>query len=263
MDWTNPLIHGLEPRGAANWLILVGPVTSLWLLKLDSPAQPYRHYIVLITFLAPLMAYPTPGTQLSLGTALSWIVFGLVMSASVQGLMAKPQERKEGELSPAMCPSWTRYTFLLPATLILSFVSGSTAWYRWFSYSPLALKGSNLLRLDPSICEREFKIAQAIKRTGCTHLVFDGHNHNRFFFWTDSEPLTAANPTFWPRMLTEEEKKRVISSLQVSGRVCMVVPPESDFLASDRTKSVRQAFYNSWQEIEQVHNWRIGVTNSP
>lgn len=263
LDWMSPLIHGLEPRGAANWLFLVGPVTSLWLLKMDSSARPYRHYIVLATFLAPLMAYPTPGTQLSLGTALSWIVFGLIMSASVQGLVTKLQAVLEGEISSDLCTACARPKFLLPATMVLCLVSGSTAWYRWFRFSPLKLSGSELLRLDPLIQEREFKIAQAIKRTGCTHLVFDGHNHNRFFFWTDLEPLTAANPTFWPRMLTEDEKSRVISSLQTSGKVCMVVPPESDFLASDRTKSVRQAFYNSWQEIEQVDNWKIGVTNFP
>jgi hypothetical protein len=263
LDWMNPLIHGLEPRGAANWLILVGPVTSLWLLKMESSARPYRLYIVLATFLSPLMAYPTPGTQLSLGTALSWIVFGLIMSASVQGLVTKLQAIQQGEFSSALCTACARLKLLLPATMVLCLVSGSTAWYRWFRFSPLKLRGSELLRLDPSIREREFKIAQAIKRTGCTHLVFDGHNHNRFFFWTDLEPLTAANPTFWPRMLTEDEKKRVISSLQASGKVCMVVPPESDFLASDRTKSVRQAFYNSWQEIEQVDNWKIGVTNFP
>jgi hypothetical protein len=64
-------------------------------------------------------------------------------------------------------------------------------------------------------------------------------------------------------MLTEEEQLRVISALQASGKVCMVVPPESDQLASEQTKSVRQAFYNSWEEIERVDSWRIGIVRSP
>jgi hypothetical protein len=263
LDWSTPLVHGLEPRGAANWLILVGPVTSLWLLTMESPTRPYRHYIVLATFLAPFMAYPTPGTQVSLGTAPGWIVLGLITSAGIQSLITKLQAAREAVLSPTMCTAWTRQAALLPAAVVLCLVSGSAAWYRWFSFSSLELRGSRLLRLDPMIREREFKIVQAIKRTGCKHLVFDGHNHNRFFFWTETEPLTAANPTFWPRMLTADEQIRVISSLQANGKVCMVIPPESDQLASVRTRSVRQAFYKSWQEIDQIDNWKIGVTNSP
>ena len=263
MDWWTPLIHGLEPRGAANWLILVGPVTSLWLLTIESPARQYRPYIIITAFLAPFMAYPTPGTQMSLGTAPSWIVLGIISSACIQNLIRRTQSvRGTTQESNAITPH-PRPTALLPMTLLLCLISGATAWYRWFSFSPVELRGSSLLRLDQVNRDKEFKIAQAIRRTGCDHLVFDGHNHNRFFFWTDTEPLTAANPTFWPRMLTAEEQLRVISALKASGKVCMVVPPESDQLASEQTQSVRQAFYNAWEETESVDNWRIGIIRSP
>ncbi|MFN7292700.1 MAG: hypothetical protein ACK5T6_19120, partial [Pirellula sp.] len=262
-DWWTPLIHGLEPRGASNWLILIGPVTSLWLLTNDSPAREYRLYIIITTFLAPFMAYPTPGTQMSLGTAPSWIVLGLISSACIQKLISRSQDVKEAIPESKKNATTTGRTALFPMTILLCVISGSAAWYRWLSYSPLELPGSRLFRLDLLNRDREFKIAQAIRRTGCKHLVFDGHNHNRFFFWTETEPLTAANPTFWPHMLTEEEQLRVISALQASGKVCMVVPPESDQLASEQTRSVRQAFYNSWEEIERVDNWRIGIVRTP
>ncbi|MCU0710550.1 MAG: hypothetical protein MUC43_00725 [Pirellula sp.] len=262
-DWTTPLLHGLEPRGAANWLVLLGPITCLWLLTMDTPARRYFPYILLTTLLSPLMAYPTPGTQISLGTAPSWIVLGIVASACIQSSVLRTVPNVRPIPDRGAYANRSGLLGLIPLTIIFLVVSAGLSWNRWLSYSPLALRGSQLLRLDPQRVDKEVQIAQAIDRTGCEHLVFDGHNHNRFFFWTSTEPLTAANPTFWPRMITEPEQKRILAALRENGDVCMVVPPESDQLASDQTKLVREALYQSWEEIERVNDWRIGIIRSP
>lgn len=267
-DWSTPLIHGLEPRGAANWLVMVGPAISIWLLTIDSPVRMYRPFLILVTFLSPLMAYPTPGTQMSLGTAPCWIVIGIIASNYVRKFVL---DRRDNGLENARSEmtglSETRHRagsrVAMTLTFFLCFVAGTAAWGRWLSNTPISLRGSHLLRLDKELVDKEMRIVEAIAQTGCHHLVFDGHNHNRFYFWTDAVPLTDANPTFWPRMITSREQSRILGALDQTEQVCMVVPPESDQLASDRTKSLREAMYRTFEEIERVDDWKIGIIRSP
>ncbi|XZE19161.1 hypothetical protein SH449x_004472 [Pirellulaceae bacterium SH449] len=258
-DWWSPLIHGLEPRGASTWLVIIGPAMSIWLLRSDETARSLSPYVIGVTWLAPLMAYPTPGTQLTLGTSFGWIVFGVLASFCCRSLATYASPRN-------LVADQTKLRFeagnvrLLPLMSIsLGIMVSIVGWQRWLSYSPIGLRGSEWLRLDPVTCEQELQIARAIARTGCERLVFDGHNHNRFYFWTDTKPLTAANPTFWPRMLTFEEQQRIQSILQEDTSICMVIPPESDALSSERTGAVRASYYEGWEETERVGDWRVGV----
>lgn len=267
-DWSTPLIHGLEPRGAANWLVIVGPAISIWLLTIDSPVRMYRSFLILITFLSPLMAYPTPGTQMSLGTVPCWIVIGIIASSYVRKFVIDRRDNAlEGDRSEMSGLGKMNYRAgaraVMTLTLFLCLIAGAAAWGRWLSNTPITLRGSHLLRLNQELVDREMRIVEAIAQTGCHHLIFDGHNHNRFYFWTDTVPLTDANPTFWPRMITSREQSRILGALGQTGQVCMVVPPESDQLASDRTKALRDTMYRSWEEIERVDDWKIGIIRSP
>lgn len=258
-DWWSPLVHGLEPRGASTWLVVIGPALSIWLLRSDEPARSLSPYVIAVTWLAPLMAYPTPGTQLTLGTSFGWIVLGVLASFCCRSLAtyAAPQNLSTDRTNLRFEAENLR---LLPLMSIsLGIMVSVVGWQRWLGYSPIGLRGSEWLRLDPATCEQELQIARAIASTGCERLVFDGHNHNRFYFWTDTEPLTAANPTFWPRMLTIEEQQRIQSVLQENTSLCMVIPPESDALSSERTGAVRASYYEGWEETERIGDWRVGV----
>jgi hypothetical protein len=258
-DWWSPLVHGLEPRGASTWLVVIGPALSIWLLRSDEPVRSLSPYVIAVTWLAPLMAYPTPGTQLTLGTSFGWVVLGLLASFCFRSLANHPSPQNFSTDRTKILFG-TRNVGLLPLMSVsLGILVSIVGWQRWLGYSPIGLRGSNWLRLDPVTCKQELEIARAIEKTGCDRLVFDGHNHNRFYFWTDTEPLTAANPTFWPRMLTIEEQKRIQSVLQEDTSVCMVIPPESNALSSERTRAVRASYYQGWEETERIGDWRVGV----
>lgn len=80
-DYWRPLVHGLEPRGAGSWLVIVGPALAPWLwMQHRERIPPSTVFILGVICLAPAMAYPTPGTQLSLATVFAWIPMAMVLN---------------------------------------------------------------------------------------------------------------------------------------------------------------------------------------
>lgn len=131
-------------------------------------------------------------------------------------------------------------------------------WCRWAGNEPLIGHGVSLIRLEPAVAKRENAITRAIVDSKAKFLVFDGHNHNRFFFRTGLRPLTASNPTFWPRMLLDEEQSRIIEQIQACNSLCVVIPPDSETLGGGESTLVRSEMRLRFQQRESIEGWQIG-----
>jgi hypothetical protein len=241
-DLSRPLQHGLEPRGAATWLVLIGPAFVPWFWMSWHGQKDVKWLLGGCVLMGPFIAVPTPGTQLSLATAMGWVLLAL-MSNPRLGLAFQSWP------IPLVCGS----------ILTVSLVPG---WTRWHNYSPLQLPGTHLLRWETRLASREREVATAIRECQADRLVFDGHGHNRFFFWTQSQPLTHANPTFWPRMLTQREQREWKESIEKSIRICVVVPPEVETLAGGNAQDLRTSLQEGWIQQASIGEWRIGIKDS-
>jgi hypothetical protein len=244
-DFWRPLTHGLEPRGASCWLVLAGPamVPMLWLRTRKHLPSPMVFLVSLVCF-APAIAYPTPGTQLSLATAFAWIPMAICLQQSIL------------VLSPTVAPRVLIRTVGIVTLLILAM--SVMPWFRWASNQPLIGEGVSFLRLEPDLAKKENAVTQAILETKSGYLIFDGHNHNRFYFRTGLRPLTAANPTFWPRMLTDTEQSKLLDRIRECDSMCVVIPSESDALAGGLAPLVRREMHRSVLKRVAVDDWQVG-----
>lgn len=244
-DFLRPLTHGLESRGAACWLVLAGPAVLplLWIRTRKHLPSPLV-FLVSLVCLAPAIAYPTPGTQLSLATAFAWIPMSICLQQSILAL------------SPTVAPRVMVRTTGIVTMLILAM--SVMPWFRWASNEPLIGEGVRLIRLDPPLAYKENAVTQAILDTDSAYLTFDGHNHNRFYFRTGLRPLTSANPTFWPKMLTDAEQSKLIDRIRECNSICIVIPSESDALAGGHAPLVRQEMQRSISKRVVVDDWQVG-----
>ncbi|MCE3014604.1 MAG: hypothetical protein ACK56W_14360 [Pirellula sp.] len=244
-DFWRPLMHGLESRGATSWLVLAGPamLPLLWVRTRKHLPSPMV-FLVSLVCLAPAIAYPTPGTQLSLATAFAWIPMAICLQ---QSILAQ---------SPTVAPRALVRSAGIVTLLILAM--SVTPWIRWAINEPLIGEGVRLMRLDPPLAKKENAVTQAILDTNSAYLTFDGHNHNRFYFRTGLRPLTSANPTFWPRMLTDAEQSRLIERIRECNSMCVVIPSESDALAGGYASLVRREMHRSVSKRLVVDDWQVG-----
>jgi len=201
-------------------------------------------FLVSLVCLAPAIAYPTPGTQLSLATAFAWIPMAICLQ---QSILAQ---------SPTVAPRALVRSAGIVTLLILAM--SVTPWIRWAINEPLIGEGVRLMRLDPPLAKKENAVTQAILDTNSAYLTFDGHNHNRFYFRTGLRPLTSANPTFWPRMLTDAEQSRLIERIRECNSMCVVIPSESDALAGGYASLVRREMHRSVSKRLVVDDWQVG-----
>jgi len=244
-DYWRPLLHGLEPRGAGSWLVIVGPALAPWLwMQQRERMQTSTVFILCLICLAPAMAYPTPGTQLSLATVFAWLPIAMVLNKFSQG-----------KATDATSTPRARHVWQAALTIALIAV---VPWCRWAGNEPLIGQGVSLMRLEPTVANRENAVTRAIINCKAEFLVFDGHNHNRFFFRTGLRPLTASNPTFWPRMLSDQEQSRIIEKIQTCNSLCVVIPPDSEKLAGGKASLVRLEMRLGFQQRESIDGWQIG-----
>jgi hypothetical protein len=287
IDFIGPLVHGLEPRGAAPWLVLAGPAMLPWLLLKDQRNSPVlasadgmrthsapiaitnlsspMHLMAVWILLGIGTAYPTPGTQLSLATAPAWILLAMLLGSTnaMDGVAPKFAGFVPGYLGRHIGAPRTLDSVVCVGLLIFAVALSAPAWILWGTGTRIDVHGANLMRLEPRQAHREGAIVRAIQDTNCDYLVFDGHTHNRFYFWMNKEPLTAANPTFWPRMLTAKEQLAWRTKLRALDRLCLVRPPESEQLAGAFAVELRSELLVNWEQTGEVDGWRIGVVVPP
>ena len=238
-----PMPHGLWNRGAAHVLATVGPL--LMPLVVLQRATRLRVALAMTGCLGPLLAYPTPGTQLTLGTAVIFV--GLIVLF-------------HDVLADAKLPVWTkaisvhRVIQLVAIVLVLATVTSSL---RWLNYESLDQPGCRYVRLESKRAEREKAVAAAIRSTSASTLVFDAQNHDRYFFWTGKKPLTAISPTFWPAMITDWQQKRIGEALDREEQVCVVKVGKQ--IQPQYSGELRAKIAADFKLIKQIDDWQIGI----
>jgi hypothetical protein len=241
---TTSLVHGLIPRGAGMFLLWFVPF-GIHLInpKCFGSTMPSR-FVVLLAICSPLIAFPVSGTQIEIGT-----VPGLILLGSWIG--------KSQLFEVRVGSSYHRVA--IAGVAALSFVTLFANWSRYIGNEPLRLPGSQAMRLPSEVVREQQAIVKAIEATGSDKLIFEGHNNNRFYFWTKSRPLTFATPTFWPRFLDERERREFREQLLVPGRYCVVRVPNYEAFYDDRTIEIQGALRHTWQPVSQIDDWHVGV----
>lgn len=216
-DLGTPIEHGLDDRGHAgllmslvvpmSWLIIVGHVSR------SGRQQFGRVALACTAVVQPLIAYPTPGTQMAMGS-LPLLLIVLVM---VHDFIRAETER-------ATTNSWFGTTLrraVVVAPMMLIALSVSYRWQQYEDFEPLNLAGAERLRMHPVLAEQTREVVRQLRTNGDTFVSL--HNgYNSLYLWADLEPPTGLNATFWPWMLSDEQQKRVVAALKRSKRVCCV-----------------------------------------
>lgn len=247
---SNQLQHGLMPRGAGLWLMMVGPAVATLLLEFRTRMKPGRILLAGVTILSPWIAFPTPGTQVMIGTIPGILCLGVLLGDAIQYL-------RSFDLNSALSYRMSRFGFGVCCVFGVSICIGNGI--TWWRNPSLQLPGSEWVHVAPEIAARERSIVKGIEDTGASYLVFDGHTHNRFYFWTKCEPLTNANPTFWPRMLSHDEQLTLRTAIERSSSLCVVVPTESEKLAGSNAPELRRVMLSN-TDLNDIppSGWKVG-----
>ena len=196
-----------------------------------------------VAVLAPLAAFPTPGTQIAVGTIGLWIVIGA----------AAFQIAKESNYFGI-----TKSIFGPRISLVFSFVlvlwALMPAWLRWSQRESLGLSGARSLRLNADETQLYRGVVREIQTSGAESIAFTWHNRNSFYGWSNLPPLSPQSPTFWPYLLSAQQQQRVARDLTRFDRVAVIdeaynpafLPPGShlqqSFLNSSKMESAIDPF---------------------
>lgn len=245
MDFCQPLMHGLRPRGAAFFLATAGPAVMPMILLKDRSQLSLT--LAMTACLSPLLAFPVPGTQVSLGTLP--ILLGLIVCTSDSCERLFSSEK-------ALNLFHRRAVFgLFAMTMVATSVFGM----RWLNNEALDQPGCQWVRLEPSRAAQEKAVADIIRSTDASKLAFDSHNHNRFFFWTGKRPLTSTSPTFWPAMLTEKQKAKIELAANQADSICVVKLNDERIKLSEYAPLIEHALFDSWTLVEGFGDWQVGL----
>jgi hypothetical protein len=267
---------GLEVRGCSAWLLSFGPLLAWAAIPMrptrgtsaedgDRPtAEPQPENFVggvcvaIVGCLLPLMAYPTPGTQVELGTVglllVSLIVVGHHWPACE---LAKPREPRPSD--PTLSRAGVQPVFVLLAALLLITADRDVRWtMRRESYRAVNLPGAQWLRLPAKQAQQQQALVAAIERRHVSTFVFAEHGQNRFYFWTGMAPPTGFNATFWPYMLTDRQQGEVIRQLEQRPASCVIAMDGGDALVpQDRLVPLRTYLQRAYQPSERIGPWVI------
>lgn len=241
-----PIEHGLSLRGAASFLAIAGPMVMPVILINKLSVQ--RLAVAMSGCLFPVLVFPTPGTQASLGTIP--IIVGLLIGVSDAAQTKFEYQRLSAAIDTYL--GWAVALAMIGSTLVFS--------ARWINQEPLNQPGCSWVRLDATRAIEEQQVAAAIRKAPGQILAFETHNHNRFFFWTDKSPATAINPTFWPWMLTEGQSKKVAEALSNEELICVVRNETGSLIDAQPDQStLSKEMEDGWSLLTEIGKWQIGV----
>ena len=217
-----------------------------------------------LTALGPWIAYPIAGTQQMLGALPGWLTIGVVVSDSMQAITVA-MKRKSASAAATVI-DWTNYArVLLVGAVVTGFASSISSTTNWIYGTSLGLRGSEWIHVAPIEAATEQQLVQEIIKSGASHLVFDGHTVNRFYFWTGLKPLTNRNATLWPFMLSSKELAELRESVARSQSLCVVVPsdvPPPLSEAEDEIAETRKLLYEKTHfDSKPPMGWSIGFRN--
>ncbi len=252
-----PLQHGLNPRGAGLLLTWAAPGWIVWQWRDDVAHSPKKLFLGLVAILSPLIAFPVSGTQVQIGSLPSIIVLGILLGE----FLVEQAKYSTFEWHSFTASDWVTRRLILSSAVSVVVLAAVVHWIRYTAGQPLNLPGSTWMRLPVAMATEQRSIVDAIQRSGASTLFFEGNNHNRFYFWTGLKPLTAANPTFWPLMLIDQEERQLGEAIDRQSKLCVVRVPQYDWLYHDHATEIRERIEARWQPSESVGDWEIGVVH--
>ncbi len=226
-ETTTPLVHGLNDRGGAGLLVSFVPpmawgIISPWRRSGASPdsridySAMSRLALCAVAVLQPLGAFPTPGTQMAVGSLPLLLV-------CVVALCDVAYQKSPGSVrcSLVRCGVPRMITaVLILATVTLTWRGVWLYQYR-ASLPPLGLRGASLLCVPAeTAAEQQWLVAHL--QSQADTFVFGEHARNSLYFWTGREPPTALNATVWPYLLTSEQQQRIVAALKTYSRAYLV-----------------------------------------
>lgn len=248
----------------AEWLAIIGPSFAPGLLLFRIRMTRGRVMLAGLTALGPWIAYPIAGTQLMLGALPGWLTIGVVVSDSLQAITVAVKSKSRTATVNVI--DWTPYArILLVGAFVAGFASSMASTKNWISGTSLGLRGSAWIHVAPNEAATEQLLVREILESGASHLVFDGHTVNRFYFWTGLKPLTNGNATLWPFMLSSNELAKLRESVKRSQSLCVVVPsdvPRPLSEAKGEIADTRKILYEETHfNSKHPDGWMIGFRN--
>lgn len=221
--WT-PIRHGLYDRsGAAILAACVPPFAGLLAWTSGTLAGPVgagpnirfsRRLLGLLALVQPLGAYPTPGTQLAVGTLPAL----LLLFAVTGDWLARHSQTQQSPFIPIR-PVMQG----LAALSLLTLLARNVDAYRiWQAAVPLTLPGAEWLRLAPHEAAARRRAVHYLRDhadvftatpTGCCSL----------YLWTGITPPSTRMTTFWEVLLSTDEQQQVIERLESAARPHLVI----------------------------------------
>jgi len=259
-DALTPLVHGLRPRGCAELLLAASPaILSGWLLLRfpraskessanqsdpsanrmpsqdhlvprdpNTAAYPYVG-IAVIAALQPLIAFPVPGTQLSLGTLplLLILIDGcrLAVECLANAWSSKLPTDKPLRLK-------TSHVMLLSTLAVLPCL---LATQRYLARPSLGLPGATTLRLSQADRVATHELISAIHGARADAFVFRWHNRPSWYLWAQATPPYHQLPPSWTYLVSLEQQNEQLKKLRHYSKVLIIdehyaprkIPPAS------------------------------------
>jgi hypothetical protein len=186
----------------------------LWVVLCPADADDIddgRLALATIGALQPLGAYPTPGSQMAVGSLLVVIGCVVALSDAMRAAVGAPVRRVLVVVSAV-------------ALIAIVVVRAFAFQHRSRSLVALRLPGSAYLRMERRHAARCRWLARTLRERTDT-FVFAEHSLDSFYFWTETRPPTGINPTFWPFMLSSDEGAQIVDALRPRQRVGVVHAP--------------------------------------
>lgn len=213
----SPLEHGLVDRGGARLIMaLFAPLA--WLIVWPNGKQApdneisARLLLALIAVLHPLATFPTPGTQLAIGSLP--LLLGLLV---VLHNLLQSSAPATDSFAPLVLYAAYGFAGLLAVAILARDVA---LFHERASYVSLDLPGAHRLKLPVTEAHRWQWAAEQIRERGDT---FVGLHHAQcsLYFWAGARPPTPINSTFWSHLLSESQQRRIIAALEQQPRSCV------------------------------------------
>jgi hypothetical protein len=223
LDAFSPLVHGLQPRGSAELLLALSPcIASGWLLlRLPNTTSARWPLVGLATIAAmqPLIAFPVPGTQLSLGTLPLLIL--LVDGARIGSLhlASLPVIAFRLQNFPKRLAFYRRLATiacLIPALLFVQ---------RYVARESLGLPGALWLRLSESQTQETRQVIATIRNQEADAFVFRWHNRPSWYLWAQTNPPFEQLPPSWTYLISDERQREQLEKLSHFPKVIIIDEP--------------------------------------
>jgi hypothetical protein len=238
MEGVLPLVHGLQPRGCSEAILALSPAIVVgWLVLRLAPATTATNRptvcssassdrIVIATIAAiaafqPLIAYPVPGTQLSLGTLpLVLLLLDGFRIAWVENHFA-PFYSWLKQSKDVVFPRFNPAASLAVGAMIVC-VPVMITGHRYLSRNSLALPGADLLRLGDQQSQRISAWVKTVQESHVDSLAFRWHNRPSWYLWTQLSPPHCQLPPSWTYLLSEDLQRQQLDQFGRLDRVLVI-----------------------------------------